>query len=94
MASAAAVALSCENFDIVSVITEDIYLKLRLVVHYHMGNPNLIGEVILNFFYIVMPLFCLRNINAAAAERWHQHAYISQTIQGTCLIFGMAFPRA
>ena len=27
------------TFFIISVITEDIYLKLRIVVHYQKGNP-------------------------------------------------------
>ena len=27
------------TFSSISVITEDIYLKLRVVVHYQMGNP-------------------------------------------------------
>ena len=32
---------SCENltFSNISDITEDIYLKLRIVVHYQKGNP-------------------------------------------------------
>ena len=34
----------------ISVITEDIYLKLRVVVHYQKGNSYNYGEVILQFF--------------------------------------------
>ena len=43
----------CENltFSNISVITGDIYLKLRVVVHYQKGNqPIPVGEVILQFF--------------------------------------------
>ena len=40
-AAAAAAAASCKTltFSNISVITEDIYLKLRTVVHYQKGNP-------------------------------------------------------
>ena len=40
--SLSAAASSCKNFDIfskMSVITEDIYLQLRLIVYYQKGNP-------------------------------------------------------
>ena len=40
-ASSAAAASACENltFCNISVTTEDIYLKLRVFVHYQKGNP-------------------------------------------------------
>ena len=47
------------TFSNLSVITEDIYLKLKLPV-LSKGEPILVGEVILLFFYIFMPLFRLR----------------------------------
>ena len=37
--SAASSSLSCKNFGIISVNSEDIYLKLRLVVNNQKGNP-------------------------------------------------------
>ena len=40
-------------------MTEDIYLKLRVVVHYQKGKTIPVGEVILQFFDKVMPLFNL-----------------------------------
>ena len=46
----------------ISVIAEDIYLKLRLVVTVHVtikGKPIPVGEIILIFFNIVIPLFDL-----------------------------------
>ena len=49
------------TFSNISVITEDIYLKLRLVVDYPKGEPIPLGWVILKFFFdIVMPRFLLR----------------------------------
>ena len=34
-----ALSWSCKKFDITVIITEDSYLKLRVVVHYEKGNP-------------------------------------------------------
>ena len=45
------------TFSNISVITEDIYLKLRVVVHYQKGEPTPVGEGIFQFFDRVMPLF-------------------------------------
>ena len=40
------------TFSNISVITEDIYLKLRIVVHYQSkGESTPVGEVILYFFF-------------------------------------------
>ena len=33
-----------------SIITEDIYLKLRIFIHYQNGNPYLYGRYSSNFF--------------------------------------------
>ena len=38
-ASSAAGRAKTLTFSYISVITEDIYLKLRVVVHYQKGNP-------------------------------------------------------
>ena len=41
----------------ISVITEDIYLNLKVVVHYQEGEPISVGEVILQFFLTKLFLF-------------------------------------
>ena len=58
LASAAAL---CENltFSNISDITEDIYLKLRKVVHHQMGTHTSGGGNPPVSFYKVMPLFDL-----------------------------------
>ena len=48
------------TFSNICVITEDIYLKLRLSCLLSSGELIPVGQVTLNFFLIVMPLFRLR----------------------------------
>ena len=53
------------TFSNISVITEDIYLKLRIVVHYQIGKPIPVGEVILYFFLTKLcPVFSSSNFHA------------------------------
>ena len=49
------------TFSNISVIIEDIYLKLRVVVHYQKGEPIPVGEVILYLFFLtkLCPFFDL-----------------------------------
>ena len=47
------------TFSNISVITEDIYLKLRVVVQYQKGNHTSRGGNPPNFFDKVVPLFRL-----------------------------------
>ena len=45
------------TFSNISVITEDLYLKLRIVVHYQKGNPYNRGGNPLFFFTKLCPFF-------------------------------------
>ena len=48
------------TFLIISVITEDIYLKLGVCVHYPESNPYYQGRSFKMYFFRIMPLFCIR----------------------------------
>ena len=63
-------------FSNISVITEDIYLKLRVFVHYQKGTHISRGGNPPIFFDKVTPLFRQNFLNAAAAECWHPHAVL------------------
>ena len=63
------------TFSNISVITEDIYLKLRVAVHYQKGEPIPVGEVILHFFLTKLcPFFNLEfskcRCSRALAPAW------------------------
>ena len=60
----------------ISVITEDIYLKLRVVVHYQKENDTSRKGNPLFFWTKLCPFFDLEFSNEATAERWHPHAVL------------------
>ena len=71
-----------KTFFNIPVITEDIYLKLGVCVHYPESNPYYQGRQFkMHFFFLQnnSPFFSLDflfSIKHPTAERWHQHAVL------------------
>ena len=64
------------SFCNISVITKEIYLKLRPCVHYSKSNPYYQGRQFKMHFYELCPFFTLdfsSSIKHHTAQQWHPH---------------------
>ena len=81
--------LWCRNltFYNISVITEDIYLKLEVCVHFPKSNSYYQGRQFKIHFSELCPFFSLNilsSIKHPTGERWHPHVVLLVSLSTSC----------